>query len=486
MKMIKKIVLYMSVFVAAAGICLVACNNGDDPVQDTQRTNVYEANVYPSDPNILNITTVNGDKLYVIGEKDENGLPIRVNEMRLQKEGAEEMMVLHLDEQQRITDFTDENGVKMFLEWLSDDHAALTLVEPESGEQLNTVVYFGENAKDNNGDIAIKENKQNITRSGSTTLTVTPVDIGKETAESLLMKSSTVPGPTGQLYITNCGGLPTDAQCCILLYRVWENGPNTYLTTLSCKRVEKGVYQYTMPSYDVKLIKLSQLCKPIANIMETVMTPICESNDGIAPMDKQEICLAISTALASGIVSAPAAAIFETVCSSLSYFIDIYCSVSSVAGGDFSQMLCASLIEQDKNGTEFLLKPLVNGLSKDVVGMPAFYSPGGNAPTLTLDLGGEPTIGDFSLNPPAPAAYQSYAAIASLSCMEIGTKITMSIVGTDGYQDTQTQTVTSSTISYTATLHVPGSYSGVKDVCKIVVNTPYGGTITKTASLVFQ
>ena len=62
----------------------------------------------------------------------------------------------------------------------------------------------------------------------------------------------------------------------------------------------------------------------------------------------------------------------------------------------------------------------------------------------------------------------------------------MDIVGTDGYQKTETKTVSEDTIGeYTATMSVPGSYAGVQDQVNINVTTPDGTKLHKSASLVF-
>ena len=103
-----------------------------------------------------------------------------------------------------------------------------------------------------------------------------------------------------------------------------------------------------------------------------------------------------------------------------------------------------------------------------------------------LSFGNFPSINSFTLNPSAPSAGQGYKAIAKLSCMKKGTKIVMDIVGTDGYQKTETTTVSDDTTGeFTATMSVPGSYAGVQDNVNINVTTPDGTNLHKSASLVF-
>ena len=105
---------------------------------------------------------------------------------------------------------------------------------------------------------------------------------------------------------------------------------------------------------------------------------------------------------------------------------------------------------------------------------------------IPLDLGGNPSIKSFSLNPSAPMQGVSYLATAVLYCIPAGSTVYMEIIGTDNYFDSKTETVSSTANNYNATLSVPGAAQGVKDVCKVVVTTPDGKQYQKTASLIFQ
>ena len=104
---------------------------------------------------------------------------------------------------------------------------------------------------------------------------------------------------------------------------------------------------------------------------------------------------------------------------------------------------------------------------------------------IQLDLGGEPTIKSFTLNPPDPAEYQSYEGTVSISCLPSASVITLSIVGTDGYEDSIDYTVSEAQAQGEYTLYVPGSYSGVQDVVTLKLALPGGKEIVRTASLVF-
>ena len=67
-----------------------------------------------------------------------------------------------------------------------------------------------------------------------------------------------------------------------------------------------------------------------------------------------------------------------------------------------------------------------------------------------------------------------------------GSVAVMTVVGTDGYSNTQSVTL-ENVVSYEMKLHVPGAYTeGVKDLCTVAVELPDGTLLKKQASLVFQ
>lgn len=61
----------------------------------------------------------------------------------------------------------------------------------------------------------------------------------------------------------------------------------------------------------------------------------------------------------------------------------------------------------------------------------------------------------------------------------------LSIVGTDGYQDTTSTSITSAQREGIFTLSVPGAESGIQDTVTLKINRLDGQGFTYTASLVF-
>ncbi len=496
----KKKNIFIILAILAVSI-IVACNNSknsDEPeIIEEAPTTVYEANLNPSDPNLLNITAVNGDKLFVLGEKDENGMPVRVSELLLQQDGAEELMRLSFDESQRITEFVDENGVKMILDWVSDSKAALTLIEPETGEQLNTLVDFDDVSQEKASQL-LKPVKTNLVpRQGDVSMRVEPI---KTPVEPTIKRSAKAQagGRSGYVKLTACTAqLPFDAKCYVDVYRMVDKssthqyvGPSEeYLTTLACERVETGLYKYTLPAEYIQKIQLSEYCEAISEVAK----PVCEANSilgVLTPMTKQAICFSITLALAAGTVTAPIAIPFEGICTKLGIFLDMYCLTSDISNQDFTLTLCSAIKAQDVIVSESTLsiRPWISGAGRNIKGTPGLFK--ASQPLSMLHVVSnnfKSSIDMFTLNPPAPNALQGYVAEGRLYCMLKGAEIIMSIVGTDGYSKSESHTIDGDALIYNVTMSVPGAATaGIRDECTITVTMPSGETLKKTAILFFQ
>lgn len=242
-----------------------------------------------------------------------------------------------------------------------------------------------------------------------------------------------------------------------------------YRGRFPCHKVGDGHYQFSLPSNYNEHHNIADYCDAVNG----VVNKICGLNAWTAPGSgaKQALCIGISATLASGLVSAPVAAGFLAACETTSVAIDAACGLINgnmdlpEGTPNLVDGLCGLLREIDYTWDDpLLLVPTVNALPNNIYGNAQKYEHGTQIKDTKITWGGNPTINTFTLNPPSPARGQSYNAVANLYCLPEGSRIIMDIVGTDGYTNSQTQTV-GSQINFTATLSVPGAESGVKDVC---------------------
>ena len=456
------------------------------------------ANLNPEEPIILDVSNEKGECVVLMGSKDATGQPEKLEQMLIKVDGEENNTEVFFDEKENIKEMIAPNGVRFQFEWLSDTEATLTLIEPNTNEQINTVIDFsGKNNSEENNEVAQSRGSVNEPRTGDISFTLEPISDETYPNDAISLKTRASSGSiTGDVYLEQCGS-PATAQCWVDVYNYSDltgsYGRGKYRGRFSCTKVGDGHYQFSLPQNYNEHHNIADYCDGINNVVDKV----CGLNAWTAPGSgtKEYLCVAIAGYLAMGIVTAEAAGLFLLACEGISGALDTACSLINgnmdlpegtptiLDGG------CAWLREMDLTwDTPLFLVPVVNALPSCIYGTTQKFEAGGTLAPMYITWGGNPVINSFTLNPPKPAHHVSYQAIAELACVPVGTKVTMDIVGTDGYSKSETSTVGSGqNINYRATMTVPGAATaGIKDVCTVTAVTPSGETVSKKASLIFQ
>lgn len=492
----------LSMMLMAVGIsCMISCSKSDSSDDngggggggnDNTAAGIY-ACLNPTDPTFITLSNGKNAEAVISGSKTAKGLPNKVQQIIVKNPGETEYTQMYLNDDQLLKQAIAPNGVQMLFEWVSKTKAAVTLIDPNTNEQLNTVVDFS----DANNAPAINMNAPK--RSGKTTMTLEPTSYEgtalNESTENILHRAS---GNTGDVYVEQCDYPDANEEVLIEVCTWTEvNGYGSkgkWKRNLLTKNVGKGHYQFTVPSEEYEHTDFSGFAGKINDIINE----ICSYNAYTLPGSgaKQALCAAISVAItAAGVgISAPVAAGFSTACMAISTSMDTVCAlvngnIENIPDGmpTLADQLIKILKEEEFKWNRLYLRPFVNTWSGAKYGNGQVLIDGQQFEATTISLGGSPTIAAFSLNPPAPAHGVSYIATAVMGCLPVGTKVTMSIVGTDGYTNSETSTVPEDGVkSYTAKLKVPGAATGVKDVCTVTVTLPDGSILEKKASLVFQ
>ncbi|MBR1835047.1 MAG: hypothetical protein IJ785_06040 [Bacteroidales bacterium] len=453
-------------------------------VEDLPR---IEVDLDPTNPMIACILNETADTAYIFGTKDNSGRPLKVSNVLIKEHDKAINTDIFFDTLERPIEIWASNGVIMQLNWLDNESAALALIDPASGEQLNTIAYFNSNntadgAKGGNGNAG-------TARTDSTILTVRPMFPESGNANGLSKDGPYITGPkTGDFWVNQCG-VPTDAQCWIDVYdhsnMTGSYGYGKFRTRIPVNtKIGTGHYSYYIPNGIMTHhnIDLDDYCDVIANVMGKV----CFVNELMSAGG----CAAISVALAFAGVTAVSAPGFFLACERITVALDVVCAfftdVPGSTGTSIADGICG-LLRNKKIAwnTPLYLSPVVCAIPQNIKGLPVVYDGEHGLPDLNVSWGGTPRITDFTLNPPAPLAYVGYDAVANLYCLPAGTIITMSIVGTDGYSNSKTYTV-GDEVHYVATLYVPGSYAGVRDVCTVRLDMPDGSSLSRTAQLYFH
>lgn len=441
-------------------------------VEDLPR---IEVDLDPTNPLIARVLNENADTAYIFGTKDNSGRPLKVSNVLIKEHDKAINTDIFFDTLERPIEIRASNGVIMQLNWLDNESAALTLIDPDSGEQLNTIAYF--NSDNTNNDAKKGYSDVLSPRTDSTIMVVQPM-FSKMESNSPQSKEGSTASSYGNLWVEYCWE-PLDSPCWINVYDYANQGVGELKTRLPVDKMSTGHYMYSLPQGVVVQHSYADYCEKIADIMSQV----CLVNGNM-----DQICWAISAAL---IYEQPQMAIgFLGVCEAISGALAVICIGFNdvVPGGSETSManqVCQLLREKHCVWNEWLyLQPIVQWDPWNLAGNYKLYNGEGELPDLEVSAS-RPDILSFRLIPSAPSAGVGYNAVAKLTCLPASTLIWMSVEGTDGYSNTQTYFL-SNAGNYTAILNVPGPYAGVKDVCEVFVSMPGRPLLRRTAQLVFQ
>jgi hypothetical protein len=481
---------------------LDACTRSVEIVTDPDSP--YTILTNPTDPLLFQYKTELDEVINYFGPRDAQGLPLRVELISYQKsEQSPRADYFLFDSQERPTRMILDDGSQFILDWQSQNKAALTFIAPNNQGQINTGVDFTE---------ALRSGRTAVPAPG----TAVYGGQGLAPRQGAQIKLAPLPEPeaderpggTGQrtsqevitINVSACG-IPTDAPVVsVNMYKTDGLNQLVKVGEFPAQRSARGLYTVALPS-------------DVASTVDVNFNEACKkANDVLGGLCKfikytDELCKVIGlTALAINAVTgnvpgALVAVVATRRCVALAKAAQTItkpgCQVmkeidrfEAVSGDPYA--LCNALFEnRDTNlwagDLKFIAK--AEGVGDEPVYAPSVTVDGkARYPDLTLDLGSKPSIKSLTLNPPTPIAKQEYVAVARITCLPLNSTVTLSIVGTDGYQDSDSITVFSLQPdgTFAFQLRVPGALtSGIKDIVTLVVRIPTGQTLNLTASLVF-
>lgn len=470
----------------------------------------WEFGTSPATSLLFHMETVNGEHFVVETRKDANGVPTSLLSLIIQTAGANpEVSQILFDEQNRPVDVQAPNDIRILYEWLTDTKAAITFIDPESDEQLNTVYDF---ALDAEQQMPPAPKAQHM-REGKTTLSVTPLK-----DKPMPARVKTAAGDRqGTIILSTCGVGLSGQQCWVKVYDSGSYG--NWLTRLTGYRgryeavwQSGGTYVYTLPSIDNQpaIAEFLNIAGPkIKKLLDWMCLPNMNGQTWTDPMTTEMVLLVCAQAMKITSITGPLAVKIGVACTALGTALVTYCNTlnKALVSNDHNSPtvqdvpVLKDIIDATfgKLWNNLVVKPATYGLPLDIyvcqqgldkVYMSYGFTTGSSSsdplPAVEISIDSEPLIQSFKLEPPAPVAHQGYNAIATLSCIPQGSVAVMTVVGTDGYTNTETVTLDNE-ISYEMKLYVPGANTeGVKDLCTVAVQLPDGTLLKKQASLVFQ
>lgn len=124
---------------------ITSCNNDNNNESEEETQNQRSsleayANLNPDEPIIVDISNDKGESIVLMGTKTQTGHADKLQQMVITIPEEENPTEVFFDENEQVSDMIAPNGVRFKFDWISKDKVALTLVDPNTNEQLNTLI----------------------------------------------------------------------------------------------------------------------------------------------------------------------------------------------------------------------------------------------------------------------------------------------------------------------------------------------------------
>ena len=460
------------------------CTNTPDEVELFSEGTYMTIN--PSDPEFIKLVTLEGDIINVFGERDNQGFPNEIRQINFEHKNGEKYSLTFGSNRKMISAIAD-NGTVFKYDWISNTKVAVNIISSDGINQVNTEIDLKDLSKVKK---AVAENFTTIgtrhQREECFDLDFVPFE-QELTDEPLLLKSTSNYGTTHNLLLTSCGS-PTFAD----IYRVnlYDQSGSVLLKQLYANPIAKGQYSITVPSGSAPSLNPQNAAKKLASVLATFCDAIelAGSNQLLA---SSQFCVSLSLALAKtgvGITVAPKALV---ACEGIAKSMVLYCKYFGQSAGIGAPSILDKIVESEyieelKLTGNMRLYVVINALPNNIT--KAFTIAEGSPQTLKAEISenAKPNITSLVLSPSSPSENQDYTVSVSVFCMPVGTKVTMDMVGTDGWTQERNFTVNNpQQSSGTFSMTVPGAETGVRDNITVTVQPPTGSPIIRSASLIF-
>jgi hypothetical protein len=291
------------------------------------------------------------------------------------------------------------------------------------------------------------------------------------------------------VHVDHCGAPVTHPDATVVVYL---EAPGDLLSTWQGPAEHEGNGEYVAwvptnrkPSLDGEALRSA--AQKIAWTLGQVCTVLSLSGDPEVYL--AGFCPAIGAALTT--VTGPGGVAIGVACAKVSVAVLAYCKTLGEGGVVGADRLAEQILQAVQDPMvltgQVRLKADVwvpglagQGGATGPVSAPA----AGPFPDLTIHVIDMSRIASLTLSPSSPAAGQGYTATAVIGCALVGDWATISMVGTDGYTQSEDFDVTTEG-NQSFSITVPGAVEGVKDTVTVTLHRSNGTVETREAWLVF-
>jgi hypothetical protein len=439
-----------------------------------------------TDPKFVKYVSLKGDIIEVFGKRNAAGLPDLALQINVTNSSGQ-LNSFYYDTSKKLVSATAANGTIFRYDWLANKKVAITIIANDGKTQINTELDLS-GLKSATTNVNTSQTGSRVNGNDCSDILFTPFAPEPEVSNPNRLKSGSSTGTTYDLYTTQCGA---PANTDIAYVTLYDQSGSVKLGEVIPTWLGNGHYTITVPSGTAPTIDPQAAAEKLTSVLSNYCDAVGVVGAPQALMMSEGACAMLAAKLALTTVGASVAAPVGTACAGLSAAMLVYCKTLGVSGDPGTPSICdkineLKLLDYFKITANMRLHVTFRGLTNNFTkgytiaeGVPATLN-------AELDENGKPRIKSLELSPSSPAANQGYTIKVSVYCLPIGSNVTLSMVGTDGYTKSSTFPITTAAQSAgTFSISIPGGAKGVRDDVTAKVTTADGQTITNTASLIF-
>ncbi len=457
-KAMKKLLFLFTLVVSL--LLFVQCDKKSDSSSQTYTFSI-DSYTNPTDPTLLHVTYEDGTQVTYSGTKDAAGNPVKIQNVTVKYPDMEGNFLISLDANSLPARQLTPNGTVFEYTWNNDTTLRLKAISPDGQVQVSIPINLkGAKSYPVYGDTGKPENiRKNIPGKFAY----------KEYHPGEMRPLKPVTDNAMIFHVRKCGVDVTNATV------VLNVTPPLGVSAYPCANIGNGFYSTNIPKSGEPPANYEQTCDKVG----TIAKDVCDTYNLISVLPANvsvQVCQLLSDKIAEAFPGNASGDKIKAMCGKAMGALDALCKFAEKNNIAELCKLANLLYTEPKGGYSFTVTVTVPGSAACTPGSQSFDP--ANPQTYMVDMGGTFDINNLYTDPADPGPKQGYSAYADVICPDPGgTSVTISVLGSDGYSNSYTNSFTS---NGQIRLDVPGGAQSVRDVITVT-----SGTISKSISIVF-
>jgi hypothetical protein len=433
-------------------LVVTGCPKKDDDPEPEAREAEYYIHTNPTDGAILSITEPDGSELTYYGTKDEEGYALSLEALALKYPGESDPYILTLDDESAPERIHAPNGTTFEFDIITENSFRLKAISPDGDIQITVPINLDSLKYSSGYQEAVNRSKVAGKRNGNGQIQAEPMD----RASYSQVQGSRDLNSLVTLNVLKCGEPIENAAITMI------TTPRIGNTNYVGKHIGLGAYEFGVPDVQAEPPSgYEEKCDKIGQIADNVCGKLFWIGFAQAIAGNNTICTILSSEIQKAFPGANNKNKIIDVCSKAMDLIPKLCKLHKDKGlQNVCKLAFLLYVEPELQQYQCQFNVQIPGESSFTTEAISFNP---NEPVFwEVSVPAEISVEKLITIPGDPAPHQGYEARAFVVCPDPqGTNVIMSIVGDDGYTNTETTTITENSV---VSLWVPGADEAVRDI----------------------